>query len=134
MAFLQDYKSCVTTAIWQRASITNVHMRPISKKFRKIINKDPFFKVCIRKSEGSCNGRITIEHAWMYAGRQIDAMWNFVPLCEYHHFDDLDKNYGRFISLGRATSKELNDYPRVNWTQEYSRLKHQYGKSEGKRF
>lgn len=92
-------------------------MRPISQKFRKLFDADPYFKLCARKN-GDCSGRITIEHAFIYASKQIDELWNFVPLCWYHHLGEgLDKNINQFLSLERATEEDLAKYPRKNWKQ-----------------
>lgn len=90
-------------------------MRPISQKFRKQFDTTPYFKVCARKN-GTCDGRITIEHAFIYAGRQIDELWNFVPLCWHHHLGaGLDKKINECLALKRATSEDLIKYPRKNW-------------------
>ena len=90
-------------------------MRPISPKYRKIINEDPYYRVC-SKLGSDCNGRITIEHAFIYAGKQIDEMWNFVPLCYYHHLGKgLDKRFNQKVALSRATPEDLAKYPRKNW-------------------
>lgn len=93
-------------------------MRPISPKFRKQIDEDPYYRVCARKGY-DCSGRITIEHAYIYAGRQIDEMWNFVPLCEHHHlYDGLDKKENQRLALQRATPADLAKYPKKDWQQE----------------
>jgi len=97
-------------------------VRPIPPKHRKLIDEDPFFKTCIRSSEGTCSGRITIEHCWVYRSRQINEIWAYVPLCWQHHLVDLDKNYNRYISLTRATKEELAQYPRVDWKQKFKYL------------
>ena len=41
-------------------------MRPISSKNKAIIDSDPYYKVCARHLDGSCDGRITIEHALIF--------------------------------------------------------------------
>jgi len=89
-------------------------MRRISKKNRAIINTDPYYKTCARKSDGGCKGRITIEHALIFAGRQIDEIWNLIPLCEFHHAvcnfqdgGDLQKEKNVLIALNRAKGSEL---------------------------
>ncbi len=51
-------------------------MRPIPEKIKKQINEDPFYNVCcITGSTG-----VSMEHAWIYARRQINELWAIVPL------------------------------------------------------
>jgi len=95
-------------------------MRPISPKFRQIIDKDKYYKVCARLKDGGCAGRITIEHAVIYGGKQIDTLWNFVPICEKHHAvcnyqdrGDFDKEKNVWIALNQATEQELRDISKV---------------------
>lgn len=96
-------------------------MRPISKKNRRAIDEDPYFKICVRRGEG-CDGRITIEHAFIYAGRQVDELWAFVPLCWRHHLGDgFVKEIGQFKALDRLSNKEIEkiqkQYDRVDWSK-----------------
>lgn len=99
-------------------------------KLRKAIDADPYFKICARADEGGCDGRITIEHAWIYSGRQINELWAFVPLCWHHHLGPgLDKNKNRFLSLLRATWEDLKKYPNKNWLQIINSLTKVYGQN-----
>lgn len=91
----------------------------IPLKFRKIINDDPYFSKCAREAEGKCSGRITIEHAWLYSGKQINEMWNYVPLCWYHHLGKgLDKDFNRWIAVMKGWKEAEIKYPKHNWRQE----------------
>ncbi len=91
-------------------------MRPIPAKHRKIISEDPYYKTCARKADGGCWGRITIEHVFIYAGRQISELWNYLPLCWFHHLaEGLDKRKNERIAISRATPEDLAKYPRKNW-------------------
>ncbi len=102
-------------------------MRPIPIKHREIISSDPYFRVCARLNM-DCNGRITIEHSFIYAGRQISEMWNYVPLCWAHHLGDkFVKEVNQMISLNRATDEELSKYPRKNWSQLKKYLNEKWG-------
>lgn len=106
---------------------------------RKRLSKDPFYARCVRHKEDTCKGRITWEHAFIYAGKQIDEDWAILPLCEYHHDvgeyqdrGDLDKALGQYVSLARAVStgtfEEIQRvYPRTNWEQLFKYLKSKYG-------
>ncbi len=46
-------------------------MRPISPKLREQMANDPYYKYCARGGP-DCNGRITWEHCFTYAGKQIN--------------------------------------------------------------
>lgn len=108
-------------------------MRRIPETLREQIASDPFMKTCIRKHENTCSGRITWEHCFTYAGKQINEAWAIVPLCVYHHLGNgFDKEYGQYIALTRASEDELSKYPRVNWQQLKQYLVNRYEyKGEG---
>lgn len=100
-------------------------MRPIPQNHRKQFDIDPYFKKCARADEGECEGRITIEHAWIYASKQINEMWAYLPLCEWHHLGDgLDKHLNQYLTLIRATPEDLAKYPKKDWSQELEKLKY----------
>lgn len=93
-------------------------MRPIPDKIRREIDINPYYKICARDSDGGCNGRITMEHAFIYAGRQINELWSIIPLCWYHHLGPgLDKRKNQLIALRRATEEDLAKYPNKPWAQ-----------------
>ena len=99
-------------------------MAPIPKKVLAEILADPFYLVCARIMDGGCSGRITFEHAFIYAGQQIQEVWAIIPLCWWHHLGaGLDKRKNQLISLLRATAADLAKYPNKNWTEELRRLK-----------
>jgi len=96
-------------------------MRPLTPKLKREIDENPYFKVCARRND-DCDGRITIEHAFIYAGRQINEIWALLPLCEYHHSigkhmedGELDKRMNQLLCLRRATREDLKKYPNVDW-------------------
>jgi len=109
-----------------------INMRKISQKNKNIINTNVYYKKCHRAEEGTCEGRITIDHALIFAGRQIDELWNFVPTCAYHHAVDQYQDGGDFdkqkqikAALLRATEEELLPYCKcIN----YIELKKKYEK------
>lgn len=109
-------------------------MRPIPPKLRKLIDANQYFKTCARKGDGYCDGRITIEHAWIYSGRQINELWAFVPLCWHHHLGaGLDKNKNRWLSLQRAAFTDLLKYPNKDWLQIKNYLYKKYAMEGTKR-
>ncbi len=80
------------------------------------MSADPFYKTCARAGLHSheCDGRITWEHAMIYAGGQIQARWAIIPLCakahavdQYQDGGDLDKRCNEWIALNRASPDEL---------------------------
>lgn len=78
-----------------------------------------------------CQGRSTMEHAWLYAGRQINDAWAIIRLCEWSHLGKgLDKEINHWISLQHATAADLAKYPRKDWEQLKKYLNVKYGKPE----
>lgn len=116
-------------------------MRLISKKVREHFDRDPYYRRCSRTDDlENCRGRITMEHAWIYSGRQIDEIWAIIPLCVHHHLCEnsgencqhgmrggLRKRLNELISLRRATPEDLEKYPRRDWWQLLSSLEARYG-------
>ena len=107
-------------------------MRPISQKVKETLEQEP--NVCARSQDGNCDGRITWEHALIYAGKQIDEVWAIIKLCEYHHavgkYQDggnLLKEKNEWIALCRATDQELDKYPKANYKCRKQRLDKIYG-------
>lgn len=90
-------------------------MRPIPEKLRNELANDKFYKVCARY-DNDCSGRITWEHAFLYAGRQVNERWAIIPLCWYHHLGEgLNKKINRKIALSRASKEDLKKYPKNTW-------------------
>lgn len=105
----------------------------ITSKLLQEILSDKYYKTCIHKQKETgveCSGRITLEHAWIYSGKQIQEKWAIVPCCWYHHLGKgLEKNYNRYTALKRANLSELaKRYPKKNWRQEIIYLESVYGK------
>lgn len=106
--------------------------RPIQANLRDRIANDPRMTTCIyvRNSAPNhlCRGRITWEHAWIYAGKQINEQWAIIPCCEAHNSGEaMDKNYNRYIALSQANLEEVKQkYPKKDWGQELKKLKSMY--------
>jgi hypothetical protein len=95
-------------------------MRPLSSRVKAAIDRDPFFRKCCLT--GSPNP--SMEHCWLYGGRQIDEVWAIVPLrgdWNTSHPPRTVKEKCRLVSLLRATSADLKRYPRADWltTKQY---------------
>lgn len=100
-------------------------MRAISQKNKNVINTDPFYQSCIRQKEGTCQGCITMEHALIYGGRQMDEIFAILPVCEYHHAvnqfqdsGDLNKKLHEYIAISRMTEEDKKKYPKRDWDKE----------------
>lgn len=108
-------------------------MRKISDKVKRELLKRK--QVCQRAMDGGCAGRITWEHAIIYAGKQVDSAWAIVFLCERHHAvntyqdrGDLNKEKNVWIALNQATNEELKGHSKaVNYLSLKDRLNKKYG-------
>lgn len=101
----------------------------IPKKLLNEILQDPYYKSCSRKGF-DCDGRITLEHSFIYAGKQIQEKWSIIPLCWHHHLGKgLNKELNHYLALCRA---DLNDLkrrmPKRDWVQMFNYLDKKYGK------
>lgn len=86
--------------------------------------------VCARADEGNCAGRITWEHALIYAGRQLDEAWAILCICSYHHgvdeyqdCGDLNKEKHEWLALRQAPEGRLEELSKaVNYKQRLKYL------------
>lgn len=102
-------------------------MRPLSAKVKKVIDTDPYYRVCARRSS-ECDGRLTMEHALLYAGRQVDEAWAIVPLCWHHHLGPgLNKRINKLLAFRRATERDFKKYSKAGWKVEAAWLEHSIG-------
>lgn len=91
---------------------------------------------CMREDEGDCAGRLTKEHAIIYAGKQLQEDWAILDICAYHHgvdeFQDcgkLNKEKHVWLALMRATDADLLRISKaINYLQLRERLSKIYGK------
>lgn len=108
-------------------------MGRIPSKLRRQLSSDPYYKTCALKHaipDHVCEGRVTWEHAIIYAGRQVQERWAIVPICErYHLGDKFIKDIGVWIAFNRATLSELEAFPRgyKAWLQKRRYLNKLYG-------
>lgn len=92
-------------------------MNNMPAKLRKECSEDPYYQVCARSND-DCEGRITFEHALIYAGKQIQERFSVIPLCEYHHLGKgLHKKTNEWIAVGRATKENKEKYSRFPWSK-----------------
>lgn len=91
-------------------------MRQIPHKLRSVLSSKDEYGKCAREVEGACSGRITWEHAIIYAGKQVQEEWAIIPLCWYHHLGQgLDKRWNILYAMERATQKDKERYPLLRW-------------------
>ena len=90
-------------------------MNNMPLKLRKELSEDPEYKICILR-DSECSGRITFQHAVIYAGRQVQERWAILPMCVRHHLGDLhDAARDQKIAMKRATEEDRKKYPRLKW-------------------
>lgn len=88
-------------------------MRPIPAKLKRELAALP--QVCARAGP-DCSGRITWEHAVIYAGRQVNEKWAILFLCWYHHLGaGLNKTWNIRTAMQRAKEEDRKKYPRLRW-------------------
>lgn len=112
-------------------------MRPIPPTMRARMAMDPIYRECLRQtifSDHVCRANpatgklIEWEHAFLYAGQQINEIWAIIPICWWvHEGPGKNKDLNQYMALRRATPVELAKYPRVDWLQLLRRLKIKLG-------
>lgn len=111
-------------------------MNNIPAKLKKEMLADPEYKVCSLLGHHECGGRITLEHAIIFAGRQVQERWAIIPVCaagqDVDHYQDshrMDKEMNRWVALNRATDDELRAISRAtDYIRERARLNEKYGR------
>jgi len=104
-------------------------MNNIPDKLRARLSDMVRMKFCARRLEGGCGGRITWEHALIYAGKQVQEEWAIIALCFDHHLGpNLDKEKNVTIALLQATHEDLEKYPRSDWPRRKAYLIEKYKK------
>lgn len=113
----------------------------MSKRLRQEISEDPEYLRCAFQGihpdlVGECGGRVTREHAIIFAGKKVQEKWSIIPCCAKHHgvdtFQDgpgeAPKILRQWVALNRATEGELSAISKaVNYVRERNRLNDIYG-------
>lgn len=116
----------------------NIPMNKVPQKLRKkwaIEDLLGMVRECMRSEEGDCAGRVTKEHAIIFAGKQLQEEWAILDICEYHHgvnnFQDrgnLNKEKHVWIALNRAPEERLLELSKsVDQVALRNRLNAKYG-------
>lgn len=115
-------------------------MNKVPQKLRNKWKQEDLMGVqreCMRSDEGDCQGRLTKEHAIIYAGKQLQEEFAILDICEYHHgvnnYQDrgnLRKEKHIWIALNRATDEELAAISKnISYKELRERLNRIYGES-----
>lgn len=101
-------------------------MRKLSTKSKKEIKENPFYSQCALNGyeDHICGGRVTIEHAIIFAARQVDEPWALVPICaKFHGVDrfqdngELIKEMTEWVALSRVTDSQLFEMAKFELTK-----------------
>lgn len=109
----------------------------MSPELRAEINADPEYLRCGLTLPHRCAGRITREHAIIYASKKVQAKWAIPPLCAAAHgvdeFQDagteVPKDMREWMAYNRATDEELAAFSKAtpSYFFERDRLNKKYG-------
>lgn len=110
-------------------------MNNIPKKLKNELENDPFYSSCALRGINECGGRITWEHALIYAGKQVQKKFAIVPLCAKHHSVDeyqdmptMNKELNVWVALNLAQDHELVAISKaIPYLRERTRLNAKYG-------
>lgn len=110
-------------------------VQKLGKITKNAVETDDFYRTCSLSRLGGCGGRISIEHAIIFAGRQLDEPWALIPLCAKHHGVDqyqdvtaVNKERSEWVALNRATDQELLAVSKViNYIHKRNYLNEKFG-------
>ena len=97
----------------------------------------PEYQVCMRNAifhDHVCQGRLTLEHAFIGKNGQINEKWAIMSLCAWGHDVDewqdagnIDKRKNEYCCIIRASEEDLAKYPGRDWIQLRKFLVGKYG-------
>lgn len=110
-------------------------MNNIPTGLKKQLLSDPEYTRCALLGYHTCGGRITLEHALIFAGRQVQERFAIIPVCaagqevdQYQDAHTMDKNRNRWVALNRASEEELRSISKaIDYRRERDRLNAIYG-------
>lgn len=86
--------------------------------YEQILRERPFCERNEALGDHQCQGRSTMEHAWIHQGKQITEKWAIIRLCEWAHLGKgLNKRINEWLALRHATPEDLKKYPGKDWEQ-----------------
>lgn len=105
-----------------------MHQTP-KKTYEDILRERPFCERNEALQDHQCQGRSTMEHAWIYRGRQITDKWAIIRICYWAHLGPgLNKRINEWLALRHAMPEDLAKYPGKNWGQIKKFLNKKYAK------
>jgi hypothetical protein len=115
-------------------------MRAIPTKLKREMLESHQYKVCMLRAYPGhiCGGRITLEHAIIHAGKQVNERWAIIACCargqevdSYQDAHTMDKNLNRWVAYNRAPEERLRELSKaVDLIRERERLNDIYGEYE----
>lgn len=113
-------------------------MTKIPTRVRVQIENDPNYKVCalIGHHGHVCGGRVTMEHALIYAGKQIQEKWAIVPICakgqevdQYQDAHTMNKDLNKWVALNQGSDDDFKMFPKAfpPYRQQREILNKKYG-------
>jgi hypothetical protein len=112
----------------------------LTKEMREAVESDPFFETsCLSGKRGGWNNElkkydpIVINHTFLFAGKQIQEVFNMTPLLDSEHDNEKDSFHRcqetrekvELICLMRASEEEIKKF---NLGQKKKYLEKKYGK------
>lgn len=118
-------------------------MTPIPEKIKKQIVADPDYgcnkegkaTVCmlVGNHGHTCGGRITMEHAIIFAGSQVQEKWAIISVCakaqevdQYQDARTMNKDMNKWVAMSRATDEDLKRMCKEEWLNEIGKLSKTY--------
>ncbi len=93
-----------------------MHKTP-KKVFEQIKSERYYCERRVVLGDHICDGRLTMEHALIYRGKQIPDKWAVVVLCEWSHLGPgLNKRINEWLALRHSVTEDLEKYPKKDWT------------------
>lgn len=114
----------------------------MGESLRTEVGQDPEYTRCALKNIllstiGPCGGRVTREHAIIFAGKKVQEKWAIIPCCAAHHGVDqyqdaptqARKEIRVWVALNRATDEEIQSVSKVeNYSRRKAFLNQKYGR------
>ena len=112
------------------------HMNKIPEALKKEILSDPIYKSCMLYGWHGhiCEGRITLEHALRYGGKQVQKKSAICGICAKAHEVDqwqdagtMNKEMNEWVALNRMTPAEFAEMDRGDFQQRKKYLNGKFG-------
>lgn len=112
-------------------------MTTIPQAVRKEIDADPTYQFCkLFGHHGHvCGGRITMEHALIFGGKQVQKKWAIVSVCaagqevdQYQDAGTMNKELNVWVALNQGTNDDLKSISKaIDYIKKREQLNTKYG-------